>query len=106
MNENTEEVGIEVADLYPSAVRPDNCLANRLERGLPNVRSNCDCFVRTFLGLLPDCMGLDSRPKPTCNRNQFIDVILGVRTGRGEARKNPLWPDFLAGHLERPRPQW
>src|SRR6185312_1936694 len=51
-------------------------------------------------------MRLDSRPKPACNGNQFIDVVLGARTRRGEARKNPLWPDFLTGHLERPRPQW
>ena len=99
MNENTEKVGIEVADLYPSAVRPDNCLANRLEGGLPNVRCNRDCFIGTFLWLLPDCMRLDSWPKPACNGNQFVDAVLRGRIGRGEARELSTEARHLVLHL-------
>src|SRR5262249_46929692 len=60
----------------------------------------CDCFIRTLLWLPSNGMHLDSWPKAACNGNQFVDVVLGARTRRGEARQNPLWPDFLAAHLK------
>src|SRR5579884_1876181 len=105
MNENTKEISIKITDRHTSTVRSHHSLSNGLQSRFPDVRCECNYLIGTLLRLFLNGMRLNSRPEAPSNGRQFVYVMLNAGTRGGEARKNPLWPHFVAGHLGRPRPQ-
>src|SRR5579872_409446 len=101
MVEGTEEIGVRILYSPVSPVGPLDCLGDRLQNTLPYLRRHGQRFVGTFLRLLSSRVGLNARPKASCNNNQLADLVLVTRSGRDKTCKNPFWAQLATGHLAR-----